>query len=62
DSERRLLQEIDEALGRITEGSYGICMGTGKPIRLARLEAQPWACYCVEYARMLEEGLVVPEQ
>jgi RNA polymerase-binding protein DksA len=62
DSERRLLQEIDEALGRINEGSYGICMGTGKPIRRARLEAQPWANYCVEYARMLEEGLVKPEQ
>lgn len=58
DSERRLLTQIDEALQRIEDGSYGICQGTGKPIRKARLEAQPWAQYCVEYARMIEQGLV----
>ncbi|MBN2129014.1 MAG: TraR/DksA C4-type zinc finger protein [Sedimentisphaerales bacterium] len=58
DSERRLLTEIDEALLRIEDGSYGICQGTGKPIRKARLEAQPWAQYSVEYARMIEQGLV----
>jgi RNA polymerase-binding protein DksA len=58
DSERRLLTQIDAALLRIEDGSYGICQGTGKPIRKARLEAQPWAQYCVEYARMLEQGLV----
>ena len=56
DSERKLLREIDEALQRIEEGAYGICEGTDKPIPKARLEAQPWARYCVEYARMLEEG------
>jgi DnaK suppressor protein len=61
DSERKLLKEIDEALGRIEHQTYGICEGTGKPIPKARLEAQPWAKYCVEYARMLEQGLV-PEQ
>jgi RNA polymerase-binding protein DksA len=63
DSERKLLREIDDALGRIEKGLYGICEGTGKPIPKARLQAQPWARYCVEYARMLEQGLVTePEQ
>jgi DnaK suppressor protein len=57
-SERRLLVEIDDALGRIENGSYGVCEGTGKPISKARLEAQPWARYSIEYARMLEQGLV----
>ena len=61
DSERKLLREIDNSLGRIEEGTYGICEGTGKPIPKARLEAQPWARYCVEYARMLEQGLVQEE-
>jgi len=61
DGERRLLTEIDEALRRIEEGTYGICEGTNKPIPKARLEAQPWARYCVEYARMIEEGLVEEE-
>jgi DnaK suppressor protein len=58
DSERKLLREIDKALGRIEQQTYGTCEGTGKPIPKARLEAQPWAKYCVEYARMLEQGLV----
>jgi RNA polymerase-binding protein DksA len=58
DSERKLLREIDNALQRIEQKTYGICEGTNKPIRKARLEAQPWARYCVEYARMLEQGLV----
>lgn len=58
DSERKLLREIDDALERIEESTYGICEGTGKPIPKARLKAQPWARYCVDYARMLEQGLV----
>jgi DnaK suppressor protein len=57
DSERRILQEIDFALQRIQDGTYGICEGTGQPIPRARLEAQPWARYCVEYARKIEQGL-----
>ena len=56
DSERRLLEEIEAALNRIQTGTYGICEGTGKPIPKARLEAQPWARYSVEYAKMVEEG------
>ena len=58
DGERRLLLEIDEALNRMENRTYGVCEGTGKPISKARLEAKPWARYCVEYARMLEQGLV----
>lgn len=61
DGERKLLREIDDALGRIEQGTYGICEGKGTPIAKARLEANPWARYCVKYARMLEQGLV-PEQ
>jgi len=55
-SERKLLNEIDNALQRIEEGTYGVCEGTGKPILKARLKAQPWARYSVEYARKLEQG------
>jgi RNA polymerase-binding protein DksA len=58
DSERKLIVEIDDALNRIETGTFGICEGTGKPISKARLEAQPWARYSVEYARMIEEGRV----
>jgi RNA polymerase-binding protein DksA len=62
DSERKLLREIDNALVRIEKKTYGICEGTGKQIPKARLEAQPWARYCVEYARKLEQGLVVEHE
>lgn len=54
DSERRLLIEMEDALHRIETGTFGICEGTGKPISKARLEAQPWARYSVEYAKMVE--------
>ena len=57
DSERKLLDEIHAALERIQDGTYGICEGTGKPIPKPRLEAQPWAKHCIEYARKLEQGI-----
>ena len=57
DSERRILLEIEQALDRIEQGTFGICEGTQKPIARARLEAQPWARYSIEYARMKEQGL-----
>ena len=57
DSEVKLLKAVDAALIRINKGRYGKCLGTGKPIGKARLEAKPWAKYCVEYAEKLEQGL-----
>jgi len=62
-SERKLLNEINDALQRIERGTYGICEGTGKPIPKVRLKAKPWARYCVEYAQLLEKGFATrPEQ
>ena len=58
EGERKLLIEINDALGRIEDGTFGICQGSGKPIPKARLEAIPWAKYCVEYASMREKGLI----
>jgi len=57
DEEKKLLVQIDRALLRIQNKTYGICLSTGKRIQKARLEAKPWAKYCVEYARMIEQGL-----
>ena len=57
ESKRDLLREIDEALRRIEDGTYGICLATSKPISKARLRAKPWAKYCIEYARRKESGL-----
>jgi len=62
DSEVRLIREIDDALARIEDNTYGICEGTGKQISRARLEAQPWARYCVEYARIAERRRATEQQ
>lgn len=57
ENERGLLREIDEALKRIDDRTYGICMATNRPISKSRLRAKPWAKYCIEYARKRELGL-----
>ena len=59
--EKKTLAEILEALGRITEGTFGICEGLGIPIEDNRLEAIPWTRYSLKYARMLESGQAIPE-
>jgi DnaK suppressor protein len=56
--ESRELQQIEEALERIANGTYGICEITGKPIPLARLQALPYATTTIEAQRMIEEGLI----
>ena len=48
DRQRKLIAKIDEALGRIEEGTYGYCEETGEPISLRRLEARPIATLSVE--------------
>ena len=58
DSERKLLVEIVDALGRIENDTYGICEGNNEPIPKARLEAIPWARYCVACASLSEKGLL----
>lgn len=58
EKDRQLLREINVALAKIRDGTYGICEGTGKPITKARLEAKPWAKYSIEYARKLESRIL----
>ncbi len=60
ESERALLGEIDQALGRVENGTFGICMGTGERIGKPRLRARPWAKYCIDHARKIEQGLIRP--
>jgi RNA polymerase-binding protein DksA len=56
ETDRKLLREINNALAKIQNGTYGICEGTGKPISKARLEVQPWARYSIEYAKQMERA------
>ncbi|MGA2070354.1 MAG: TraR/DksA C4-type zinc finger protein [Sedimentisphaerales bacterium] len=56
DSEKKMLKEINDALARIGEGVFGVCEGKGESIPKARLNAIPWARYCVGCAELKEKG------
>ena len=56
-SERQRIRDIDEALQRIADGTYGVCALTRKAISKKRLNAKPWAKYTIDAARKIERGL-----
>jgi DnaK suppressor protein len=60
DKEQKLLNEIDAALARLDDGSYGFCEGTGESIEYRRLQARPWARYSVAYKEALEREQARP--
>ena len=51
--EKSLLREVEEALLRSREGTYGICQECEEPISPKRLQALPWAKFCVRCQEML---------
>ncbi len=51
-----VLREIDAALGRIDDGTFGTCTRCGKPIGEERLEAMPYVTLCIECKRLEERG------
>jgi DnaK suppressor protein len=56
DKESQVVADIDQALLRIEEGSYGICARCGRPIDERRLEAMPTARYDAECQAIIEEA------
>lgn len=56
ESERDQLRRIEEALGRLGDGGYGLCQHDGEPIPVGRLDAVPWARYCLEHEELAEKG------
>ena len=57
-NERALLQQVESALVRIREGVYGECINCGSEINTRRLEAVPWARYCIACQERVEKGQV----
>jgi DnaK suppressor protein len=51
--EKTLLREVEEAMSRVKEGTYGICQECEEPISPKRLQALPWAKFCVRCQEML---------
>jgi DnaK suppressor protein len=54
DRERKLLSKIEEAIGRLDEGEYGVCEGCGEDIGIKRLEARPVTTYCIDCKTLQE--------
>ena len=54
ENSEHVLAEIDAALKRIEDGTYGTCTNCGKEIPEERLEARPWATLCIDCQRERE--------
>jgi len=54
DREKQKLKQIDDALDRIEENTYGLCEECGVKIPRARLKVVPFAKYCVECKEVIE--------
>jgi DnaK suppressor protein len=48
--ESQTLEEVEDALQRVADGTYGKCVTCGRAIAPARLEAIPWTPYCLDHA------------
>lgn len=58
DSERTMLLQIEEALNRMQQGAYGRCSNCGQTIATLRLEAVPWARFCIDCQELAEKGML----
>ena len=56
ENSEQVLAEIDDALQRIEDGTFGTCRTCGQPIAPERLEAMPWATQCIDCKRKDERG------
>src|SRR5215813_1885450 len=57
-NERNTLKLIEDALARLEEGSFGECQNCGNDIQPKRLDAIPWAAYCIRCQELQEQGLL----
>jgi DnaK suppressor protein len=57
ENQRKILREVDEALDRIKEGTYGVCDICEKPIGVKRLWIKPFAKYCVQCQSLIEQQM-----
>ena len=55
DVARQTIRRLSEALKRISQGSFGECAHCGGEIELKRLEAVPWARYCLKCQEAREQ-------
>ena len=56
ENEVRVLGAIDDALTRIDDGTYGLCLSCREAVAAERLEALPWTTRCIDCKRKEERG------
>jgi DnaK suppressor protein len=61
-TERNILKLIEEALDRISDGEFGECVNCGDDISAKRLDAIPWAPYCIKCQELQEQGLLAEKE
>lgn len=59
DRERKLIKKIQQALTRIEEGEFGVCVDCGDDIGVARLKARPMTTLCINCKSKQEEDEMV---
>ncbi len=57
-TDREVLQKVDDALQRINKATFGTCVECGKDLDKKRLEAVPWASHCRSCQEKVEKGLL----
>jgi len=62
DRESNLLRNVKGALARIAEGSYGTCMHCEEDISLKRLNAVPWAAFCIRCQEAVDRNEIEPAE
>lgn len=60
--ERHILNDIDRALECMEQGTYGLCESCQKHISLKRLQAIPWARFCLNCADTKEKSRITPRR
>jgi len=55
---RQILSLVSEAMERIKNGSYGICVACNEEVQSKRLDAVPWARHCIECQEKQDQGLL----
>lgn len=58
ENDSRQLQMVNEALARIDNKEYGLCLNCEEKITQKRLEAIPWARYCLKCQELVEQGMI----
>lgn len=58
ENDRKTLVLIDDALARLDNGTYGVCVHCGEVVQEKRIEAVPWARHCLECQELQDKQLI----